>query len=176
MRMCLVDVETSFFSLRKSMEGIVGAAAAILFYDSGLRGGTHYAEARLKQGSLEANEAGFRLVIEGYSEGGFGAYEIRELAFAKGEAVIVCKDPMAFEAYAVVANGERRSQPVCDFSRGVLAGLLSGLTKRNNLGGFEETCRATGAAECIFRIGEEETMRRASVTRNLASSAARTRG
>ncbi len=168
MRMCLLDVETSFFGLRKSMESVVGAAAATLFYESGLRGGQHYAEALLHHAEYKADEAGYRAAVQGYSEGGFGRFEIRSLNFARGEAVIACAEPMAFEAYAIVANGERRAQPVCDFSRGVLVGLLCGFGKRSGLGGFEETCRATGAAECVFRVGDEEAMRRASVMRNLS--------
>jgi predicted hydrocarbon binding protein len=168
MRMCLLDVETSFYGLRKSVEGVVGPAAAFMFYESGFRGGAHYAEARLKSGRLTRDESGFRHAIREYSEGGFGSYQIRELDFAHGTAVITCQDPMAFEAYAVVSNGERRPHPVCDFSRGVLAGLLGGIAGLKDLGGFEETCRAAGAAECVFRIGLDETMRRASVAHKLA--------
>ncbi len=166
--MCLLDVETSFFGLRKSMEGIVGAAAATLFYESGLRGGRHYAEALLKQAAFQPDEAGYRAAVQGYSEGGFGAFEIRSLRFDRGEAVIACKEPMAFEAYAILANGERRPQPVCDFSRGVFVGLLCGFRNCSGLGGFEESCRASGAAECVFQVGDEEAMRRASVMRSLA--------
>ncbi len=175
MRMCLLDVETSFFGLRKSMEGVVGAAAAMLFYESGCRGGRHYAEALVHQEALTPDEAGYRAAIQGYAEGGFGGFEIRSLDFEKGEAVVVCKEPMAFEAYAILANGERRPQPVCDFSRGVLVGLLCGLRNCSGLGGFEETCRASGASVCVFRVGDEEAMRRASVMRNLAQLPAKPR-
>jgi len=176
MRMCLIDVETSFHGLRKSVEGVVGDAAAIMFYDSGLRGGVHYAEALIKHRVMTADEAGYRQSIEEYSVGGFGAYEIRELDFAAGRATIACKDPMAFEAHAALANGEHRAQPVCDFSRGVLVGLLCGFTHRRDLGGFEETCRAAGSAECLFRIGGEEAMRRAAVSRSLSRASAKPRG
>ncbi len=175
MRMCLLDVETSFFGLRKSMEGVVGAAAATLFYESGLRGGQHYAEALLKHDGYPADEAGYRSAIKEYSEGGVGAFEIRSLNFARGEAVITCKEPMAFEAYAILANGERRPQPVCDFSRGVFVGLLCGFRDRSGLGGFEESCRASGADECVFRVGDDEAMRRASVMRSLAQLPAKPR-
>ncbi|HYM38742.1 MAG TPA: hypothetical protein VEY12_01175 [Thermoplasmata archaeon] len=168
MRMCLLDVETSFHGLRTSVEGVVGDAAAILFYDSGFRGGVHYAAALLAHGVMAAAERGYRRAIREYSEGGFGAFEIQELDFAKGKAVLVCKDPMAFEAYASITNGEHRTRPVCDFSRGVLVGLLCGFTGRQGLGGFEEACRATGAPECVFRIGGEEAMRRAAVARSLS--------
>lgn len=175
MRMCLLDVETSFFGLRKSMEGVMGAAAATLFYESGVRGGQRYAEALLQNSTVKADEAGYRVAIRRYSEGGFGAFEIRSLTFARGEVVIGCREPMAFEAYAVLTNGERRPQPVCDFSRGVFVGLLSALRGRPGLGGFEEACRATGAAECVFQVGDEEAMRRASVLRNIAAVQAKTR-
>lgn len=175
MRMCLLDVETSFYGLRKSMEGVVGAASALLFYESGFRGGFRYAEALLRHGAFSADEAGYRGAVQGYSEGGFGAFEVRELDFEAGEAVIACEEPMAFEAYAMLANAERRAQPVCDFTRGVLVGLLCGFRAREGLGGFEETCRATGARGCVFRIGAEETMRRAAVTRNLAQATAKAR-
>ncbi len=175
MRMCLLDVETSFHGIRKALEGVVGDVSATLFYDSGLRGGLHYAKARLKQGGMTPDETGFRRAIREYSEGGFGAFEIRELDFAGGVAVVACREPMAFEAYASLANGEHRAQPVCDFSRGVLTGLLSGVGKRSGLGCFEETCRASGAEECVFRIGPEEAMRRASVARSLARSSAKAR-
>jgi len=173
--MCLIDVETSFHGLRKSVEGVVGDAAAILFYDSGLQGGLHYAEALLKQRAMTPDETGFRRSVDGYSVGGFGAFEIRELEFARGKAVITCKDPMAFEAHAVLANGEHRLQPVCDFSRGVLVGLLCGFTHRTDLGGFEETCRAAGSGECLFRIGDEEAMRRVAVARNLSRVSTKSR-
>jgi predicted hydrocarbon binding protein len=172
--MCLLDVETSFYGLRKSVEGVVGEAASILFYDSGYRGGMHYAEALLRSHGMNADEAGYRQAIHEYSEGGFGAFEIRELDFARGRAVVVCQDPMAFEAYAAVTNHEPRKQPVCDFTRGVLVGLLSGFGRRGDLGCFEETCRATGAPQCLFRVGEEEAMRAAAISRNLARGAAKT--
>lgn len=173
--MCLIDVETSFHGLRMAIEGVVGDAAAILIYDSGFRGGLHYAEALVRHGTMTADEAGFRQAIRGYTEGGFGAFEIEELEFAQGKAVLTCTDPMAFEAHAALANGEHRSQPVCDFSRGVLVGLLCGFTHLSNLGGFEETCRAAGAAECRFRIGEEEAIRRAAVIRSLSRSSVKSR-
>jgi predicted hydrocarbon binding protein len=175
MRMCLIDVETSFHGLRKSVEGVVGDAAAILFYDSGFHGGVHYAEGLLKHGVMTPDEAGFRHSIEEYSVGGFGAFEILDLDFSGGKAVIVCKDPMAFEAHAALANGEHRAQPVCDFSRGVLVGLLCGFTHLVDLGGFEETCRAAGSGECLFRIGDEEAMRRVAVARNLSRASAKSR-
>ena len=173
MRMCLLDVEASFYGLRKSVEGVVGEAASILFYESGYRGGVHYAEALLRNKVMKADEEGYRRAIQEYSEGGFGAFEIRQLAFASGKAVVVCKDPMAFEAYAAVANHDPRKQPVCDFSRGVLAGLLSGFTDHKSLGCYEETCRATGATECVFRVDEEEVTRTASIARNLSRVPAR---
>lgn len=175
MRMCLLDVETSFHGLRKSVEGVVGDAAATLFYESGFRGGARYAAALLAHGVMTMDEGGYRRAIHEYSEGGFGAFEIRELDFARGKALLSCKDPMAFEAYAAIANGEHRSQPVCDFSRGVLVGLLGGFTRLKDLGGFEETCRAAGAKECMFRIGGEEAMRRASVARNLSRISTKSR-
>lgn len=171
MRMCLLDVETSFYGLRKSVEGVVGEAASILFYDSGLRGGQHYADALLRNHAMKADEAGYRQAILEYSEGGFGAFEIRELDFARGKARIVCRDPMAFEAYAAVTNHDLRKQPVCDFSRGVVAGLLSGFSGRTGLGGYEESCRAAGAPECLFRIDEEEVTRAAAISRNLSRAA-----
>jgi hypothetical protein len=52
---------------------------------------------------------------------------------------------MAFEAYAAVTNHDLRKQPVGDFSRGVVVGLLSGFSGRTGLGGYEESCRAAGA-------------------------------
>jgi predicted hydrocarbon binding protein len=167
MRMCLLDVETSFYGLRKSVEGIVGEAAATLFYESGIRGGLRYAKALLEHGSMTPDETGYRHAIHEYSVGGFGAFEIRELDFAAGRGVIACVDPMAFEAYAALANGDRRPQPVCDFGRGVLVGLLEGFTGREGIGGFEEMCRATGASECRFLLDEEEVTRQASINRNL---------
>lgn len=175
MRMCLIDVETSFFGLRKSMEGVVGAAAAILFYESGYRGGLRYAEAVLRQGLMTADEAGYRAVVRGYSDGGFGEFEIRELDFDRATAVIACREPMAVEAYAVIANGETRAQPVCDFTRGVLVGLLCGFRKCAGVGGFEQTCRASGGSECVFRIGEEEEMRKTEVMRNLSRASGKPR-
>jgi predicted hydrocarbon binding protein len=172
MRMCLLDVETSFYGLRKSVEGVVGEAASILFYDSGVRGGMHYAEALLRSHAMKADEAGYREAVHGYSEGGFGAFEIRELDFARGKGRLVCRDPMAFEAYAAVTNHDPRKQPVCDFSRGVLVGLLAGFSGRTDLGCYEETCRATGAAECLFRIDKEVVTRAAAISRNLSRAAA----
>ena len=172
MRMCLLDVETSFYSLRKSVEGVVGEAASILFYDSGFRGGIHYAEALLRSHAMKADEAGYRQAVHEYSEGGFGAFEIRELDFAGGRALLVCKDPMAFEAYAAVTNHEVRRQPVCDFTRGVLVGLLSGFSRREGLGCYEQSCRAAGATECVFRIDEEEVTRTAAIARNLSRTGA----
>ncbi|HII39664.1 MAG TPA: hypothetical protein HA326_00395 [Thermoplasmata archaeon] len=171
MRMCLLDVETSFHSLRKSVEGIVGEAASTLFFESGFRGGANYAQALVRNRAMRADEAGYRQAIREFSEGGFGAFQIRELDFAGGRACVTCREPMAFEAYAALTNHEVRKQPVCDFTRGVLVGLLAGLSQREDLGGYEESCRATGAPECVFRIDQEEVTRSAAIARNLSRGA-----
>ncbi len=172
MRMCLIDVETSFYGLRKSVEGVVGEAASILFYDSGFRGGVHYAQALLRGHVMKADEAGYRRAILEYSEGGFGAFEVCELDFAGGRARLACREPMAFEAYAALANRDLRKQPVCDFSRGVLVGLLTGFSRRKGLGCYEESCRGAGAPECVFCIDAEEVTRAAAIRRNLSRASA----
>src|SRR5690242_9212480 len=60
MRMCLLDVATSLFSLRKSLEAIIGPAVATIFYDAGFQGALKYAESIVAKNLIRADEAGFR--------------------------------------------------------------------------------------------------------------------
>jgi predicted hydrocarbon binding protein len=168
MRMCLLDAETSLYSLRKSSEDLIGQAVSTLFYNAGFHGGLKYAAAVIDRKLIREDAEGFRDAIREYSDGGFGDFEVRSLDFQRGDAVLSCGDPASVEAHAFLANAERRAYPSCDFSRGVLVGLLAGFAHLEGLEGMEETCRATGDESCIFRIGKEAVIRKLSVERSMA--------
>jgi len=170
MRMVLLDAETSLYGLRKSSEELIGKAVSTLFYNAGLRGGLKYAAAVIGRGLLRNDADGFRDAVREYSEGGFGNFEIRSLEFHGGEAVVSCREPASVEAHAFLANGERRLYPSCDFSRGVLVGLLAGFAHREGLDGLEESCRAMGDDACVFRVGREEAIGKLSLGRRMARS------
>ena len=167
MRMCLLDIVSSLFSLRKSSEAIIGPAVATIFYDAGFQGGLKYAASVTSSQLIRSDEAGFREAILEYSNGGFGKFEIASIDLRGGQAMISCRDPATAEAHAFIANRERRDRPVCDFSRGVLAGLLSGIGHVEGIACLEETCRATGDEACVFRIGTKDVIERQSVERGM---------
>lgn len=152
MRMCLLDIETSFYGLRKSLEAVVGPAASAIIYESGLKGGRSYGSAVLRHRLMSPDADGFRQAVHEYSEGGFGRFDVEVLDFPKGHAVIRCAEPLSFEAYACLANDDPREGPVCDFSRGVFAGLLEAFTGQENLGCVEDACRAAADPACLFRV------------------------
>jgi predicted hydrocarbon binding protein len=168
MRMCLLDVATSLFSLRKSLEAIIGPAVATIFYDAGFQGALKYAESIVTKNLIRADEAGFREALTEYSDGGFGRFEIVSIDFPAGQATISCTDPASAEAHAFMANRDRRKQPGCDFSRGILVGLFSGIGGRTGLAAFEESCRAAGDDACVFRIGAKDAIERLSIERSAA--------
>jgi len=64
------------------------------------------------------DENGFRDAVDTYSEAGFGNFQIAELFWSKGWAIIRCADP--FEGWAYVAHNKVQSRPKCDYTRGVL--------------------------------------------------------
>jgi predicted hydrocarbon binding protein len=161
--MCLLDIETSFYHLRTSLEKAAGGVASFIFYGSGYKGGRAYGKAILDAGMVTKDEEGFRRSVWEYSEGGFGHFEVRSLDMGKGKAVIAGLDPAPFEAHAFMAHGELRPEPVCDFSRGVFAGLLSSLSDREDVACLEESCRAAGDPECVFWLDKDSVVQEAAV-------------
>ena len=157
-RMCLFDVANGFLTLRRSVENALGEVSAVLLYNAGFasfRGDVSAASADV---DAVTGEAAFRASIASYRAAGFGGFEVVDFDAAAGRARVQCAAPVAFEAYAVVRRREGELKPVCDYSRGALAGLFAAATGRADRLCIETECVAKGDARCLFEIGDEKAL------------------
>jgi predicted hydrocarbon binding protein len=97
------------------------------FYDMGYRAGLALMEA---MGELRSNpEAAFQTLVHDYQRMGYGQLEIAEFDLSKPEARLIGRD--LFETDMARAAGIYRSpRSASHYTRGMLAGFLSGLLGR----------------------------------------------
>jgi predicted hydrocarbon binding protein len=158
--MCLIDISTGFRTIREAMEELVGPVSKTILYNAGSGCGHTFTARTMREGFCAPREEAFTFSVESYSLAGFGAFEIQRVDRGEAHATVVCRDPPAFEAYPFLQANERSTRPVCDYSRGVMAGFLSAAFDRHDLLGCETSCRAKGDPECVFIIGEEREIMR----------------
>ena len=156
MRMSLVDIKAGFYELREVISREVGETEDDVVYHAGMRSALSFSASAMDAGMLTPDEAGYRGSVRLYSEAGFGNFEIAELFWPNGWAVIRCNDTS--EGWAYVQNQNLQSRAKCDYSRGVLAAFMSVTHKRGKTGieevfAVESTCIGKGDAECEFLVG-----------------------
>ena len=156
-RMCLFDVANGFLTLRRSVENALGEVSAILLYNAGFASFRGDASAP-PAGETAGSEAAFCASVAAFRAAGFGGFEVVDYDAAVGRARVQCATPVAFEAYAVVRRQEGEAKPVCDYSRGAIAGLLAAATGRADRLCIETECVAKGDPRCLFEIGDEKAL------------------
>jgi predicted hydrocarbon binding protein len=156
--MCLIDINTGFRTIREAMEELVGPVSRTILYNAGFGCGRTFTRRALRDRLCEAMDAAFAFSVECYSVAGFGSFQVDEVDARGTRAVVRCRNPPTFEAYPFLHSRTRIDRPVCDYSRGVLAGFMAAASGRSDLLASETSCRAMGNPECVFLIGEEREM------------------
>lgn len=125
--------------IRSELESMVGKGAGREFlFRSGFRCG----EAIVNMLNLN----NFQLpdvLVSLWSQIGFGRLKIKDMSVEHIE--IICEE--STEALAIGPSKE----PVCDYTRGCLAGTISSISKRDYYA-VEKRCLATGDPHCVFSL------------------------
>jgi PAS domain S-box-containing protein len=155
-RMSLVEVKGGFYGIREVLAREVGDTEDDLVCHAGIRATISFMTSAIESKQLTPDENGFRGAVDTYSEAGFGNFEIAELFWSRGWAIIRCSD--SFEGWAYVANEKVQSRPKCDYTRGALLTFMSETHKHaqtgiEELSIFETKCIGKGDKKCEFLIG-----------------------
>ncbi|MFX0206453.1 MAG: hypothetical protein ACFFDT_10750, partial [Candidatus Hodarchaeota archaeon] len=124
LRMCLFEITGGFFSIRESLEKSIGPAASTILYQAGVRSGKRFVASASRIGMIRTGRQGLTDCIDVFSQAGFGNFSIVDFDWEIPQMVIECCNPTAFEAYAYQENKSSPIVPVCDYTRGVLAGFI----------------------------------------------------
>lgn len=155
-RMSLVEVKGGFYQIREVLAREVGDTEDDLVCHAGIQATISFMTSAIESGQLHADESGFRGAVDTYSQAGFGNFEIAELFWERGWAIIRCAD--AIEGWAYVQNNNLQSRPKCDYTRGVLLAFMTETHKYaktgvEELSVVETRCIGKGDNECEFLIG-----------------------
>lgn len=150
-RYLLIRPET-LAQFQQAVEAEVGAErAGELMYAGGFMGGQLSGQ-RYKEafGLTERQAVEFMCRMGG--EIGWGRFELRELdAVSQRIEVDVYDSPFAQAYLRLPTSGPPSAHPVCHLTRGVLGGLVSGLSSQEVRAG-ETRCLAQGHPSCHFEI------------------------
>jgi PAS domain S-box-containing protein len=157
-RMSLVEIKGGFYGMREVFAQEVGETDDDLVCRSGFQGSTSFMTSAMEANQITADEDGFRSAVDTYSQAGFGNFEVAELFWSRGWAIIRCND--SFEGWAYVQNQNLQSRPKCDYSRGVLLAFMSETHRqaRTGIGELsvaENKCIGRGDEQCEFVIGTQ---------------------
>ncbi len=156
--MCLFDIVGGFYSIRESLEKTVGPAAGTLLYQAGIKGGKRFTSSASKIGMIRKGPLGLQDCVEVFSQAGFGNFAIVDANWSECHVLIECDSPMPFEAFAYKENSASTGSPVCDYTRGVLAGFCQQLVDREDILCIETECKAANSSQCVFQIGAQRKM------------------
>lgn len=162
-RMVFFDIKQGFYQIRRVIEREVGDNSHFVIFQADIRGGFSFLIPMIRKGNLPPNSAGFLTGINIYSDAGFGNFDIVDLNWPEGWAVIQCKN--AFEGWAYVENNQTPKKAVCDYTRGIFLAFMkathrfakTGLEAR--LDCIETSCIGGGSDTCEYIIGKKEILR-----------------
>jgi len=156
-RMALLDVEASFWGLRRQLEALVGRRLSdAVLQQAGANGGAAFARAFI--GPHTAGDAqALRDCVAAYQAAGFGQFEIEALEWPIGRALIRGID--TFESWMMRQHGQKSEAPACAYTSGVLVGFATVLSGRRDVVCVKRACQAQGAEACLFELlpAEEAT-------------------
>jgi signal transduction histidine kinase/PAS domain-containing protein len=149
-RMALLDVEASFWGLRRQLEALVGQRLTdAVLQQAGVNGGASFA--RTFAGTDAAGDAqALRDCVAAYQAAGFGRFEIEALEWPIGRALIRGTD--TFEAWMMRQHGRMADAPVCAYTSGVLVGFVNALSGRRDVVCVKHTCQGQGAEACLYEL------------------------
>jgi predicted hydrocarbon binding protein len=149
-RMTLLDVEASFWGLRRQLEALVGwRLTDAVLQQAGVNGGASFARAFIGASSTGDAQA-LRDCVTAYQTAGFGQFEIEVLEWPIGRVLIRGTD--AFEAWMMRQHGQRTDAPVCAYTSGVLVGFVNALSGRQDIVCVKRACQAQGAEACLYEL------------------------
>jgi len=158
-RMSLVEIKGGFYGMREVLAREVGEPADDLICHAGIQGSASFISSSIESKELTADRNGFIGAVDTYSHAGFGNFEIAELFWSKGWAIIRCAD--SFEGWAYVANDNLQDRPKCDYTRGVLQTFMRETHRHAETGIqdisiVETKCIGKGDEACEFLVGVRE--------------------
>ncbi len=151
-RMCLIEIVGGFHAIKEAMAKCMGPSAGEVLYEAGIQGAKVFVDSALEQGILSRDSVGFRKAVAAFTRAGFGGFRVNQVNFGRRTARVSCDRPMAFEAFAVTENNGNAPAPVCDYSRGVIAGFMIHLAGDDAVRGVETACRVQGERRCLFEV------------------------
>jgi signal transduction histidine kinase len=149
-RIALLDVQASFWGLRRQLEALVGRRLTdAVLQQAGTNGGA--AMARALVGDDVADDAqALRDCVAAYQAAGFGRFEIEVLEWPIGRALIRGTD--TFEAWMMRQHGQKADAPACAYTAGVLVGFVNALGGRQDVVCIKRACQTQGAEACLFEL------------------------
>jgi signal transduction histidine kinase/PAS domain-containing protein len=149
-RTTLLDVEASFWGLRRQLEAMVGRRLTdAVLQQAGVNGGASFARAFIGT-DVTGDAQALRDCVAAYQAAGFGQFEIEVLEWPIGRVLIRGTD--TFEAWMLRQHGQRTDAPVCAYTSGVLLGLVNALSGRQDIVCVKHTCQAQGAEACLYEL------------------------
>ena len=156
-RVFLCDAWGGFFTLREQLAREVGGEfQADIFYRAGFAATERLVGYCLTHGFLSPDDMSLRRALGMLTTGGYGAFDLVESRFNEGWAVVTCRNSV--ESSMVRHNGGAAGF-VCDYTRGLLRGLMQhlhpGRSGDDQVECAEISCVANGDPECRFVIGPQ---------------------
>jgi PAS domain S-box-containing protein len=149
-RMILLDIESSFWGLRRQMEALVGQRLTdAVLQQAGANGGAAFARA-FTSADLAGDAQALRDCVAAYQAAGFGQFEIEVLEWPIGRALIRGTD--TFEAWLMRQHEQKAEAPACAYTSGVLVGFVNALGGRQDVVCIKHACQAQGAEACLFEL------------------------
>ena len=150
-RMALLDIEASFWGLRRQMEALVGRQLTdTAMQQAGANGGASFARAFAPDVTEDVVDSAFRACVAAYQAAGFGRFEVEIREWPLGRVLVRGHD--TFEAWMVRQHGEATSQPACAYTSGVLVGFINALTDRRDIVCIQRSCQAGDDECCVFEL------------------------
>lgn len=150
-RMALIDIESSFWGLRRQLEALAGPKLAdTVLQQAGANGGASFARSFAPGVDETTAEAAFRDCLAAYQMAGFGQFAIETMEWPIGRICVRGHD--TFEAWMVRQQGQPAHHPACAYTSGVLVGFINALTGRRDIVCVKHQCQAQGAESCTFEL------------------------
>lgn len=150
-RMALLDVEGSFWGLRRQLEALAGLRLTnAALQQAGANGGASFARAFVEEVTDATAVTALRDCVAAYQAAGFGQFTVEEATWPIGRVCVSGRN--TFETWMLQQHGQRATAPVCAYSAGVLVGFINALAGRRDIVCVERTCQARGDAACQFEL------------------------
>lgn len=148
--MTLLDVEASFWGLRRQLEALMGRRLTdAVLQQAGANGGVSFARAFIGPHATGDAQA-LRDCVAAYQAAGFGQFEIETLEWPIGRVLIRGSD--TFEAWMVRQHSRKVDAPVCAYTAGMLVGFVNALSGRRDVVCIKRACQSLGAEACLFEL------------------------